>query len=197
MFFVIIMNSFDAKLLARFVKLGLLIAIKNASIQTSKLFVNSRINSYGVAVSAFAGVANKINSAAILLARALNTAGASIIGHNIVAKKFERVKKIMDSVFAAAISVSSLILAEIVLFPDEIFGLFTSDVTVLEIGASYLPLAVFFFAGSACRAPMTSLINGNGNYLANFMTALLDRLILRIGLAVLFGLGLNLRHWDF
>ena len=36
------------------VKLGTPMAIKSASIQFSKLFVNSWINSYGVAVSAFA-----------------------------------------------------------------------------------------------------------------------------------------------
>lgn len=182
----------DGKLLARFVKLGLPMAIKSASIQTSKLFVNSWINSYGVAVSAFAGVANKINSTSILLAQALNTAGASMIGQNIAAKEFERVKKIIGSIFAAA-----LMSLAVALFPDEIFGLFTSDATVLAIGESYVPLAVLFFLGSACRAPMTALINGSGNYLANFMTALLDGLILRIGLAVLFGLGLNLRHWGF
>lgn len=187
----------DGKLLARFVKLGLPMAIKGASIQTSKLFVNSWINSYGVAVSAFAGVANKINSAAILLAQALNTAGASMIGQNIAAKEFERVKKIIGSIFAAALTVAALMSLAIALFPDEIFGLFTSDATVLAIGASYVPLAVLFFLGSACRAPMTSLINGSGNYLANFMTALFDGLILRIGLAILFGLGLNLRHWGF
>ena len=43
------------------VKLGTPMAIKTASIMISKLFVNSWINSYGVAVSAFAGIANKTN----------------------------------------------------------------------------------------------------------------------------------------
>ena len=189
--------TFNRKLLSHFVKLGLPMAIKNASIQTSKLFVNSWINSYGVEVSAFAGVANKINSAAIILAQALNTAGASMVGQNIAAKKFERVLKIMGTIFAVALSLALLMSMAIVLFPEKIFGAFTADEKVLAIGADYVPLAVLFFLGSACRAPMTSLINGSGNYLANFLTALFDGLILRIGLAVLFGLGLNMHHWGF
>lgn len=61
----------DRKMLVSLVKLGIPMAIKNASIQFSKLFVNSWVNSYGVAVSAFAGVANKINSTANLVSNAL------------------------------------------------------------------------------------------------------------------------------
>lgn len=189
--------TLDGKLLSRFVKLGLPMAIKAASIQVSKLFVNAWINSYGVEISAFAGVVNKINSASILLAQALNTAGASMVGQNIGAKKFERVIKILQSVFAAAMSVSILMSAAIIIFPEEIFSLFTSDEKVLAVGADYVPIAVIFFLGSACRAPMTALVNGSGNYLANFATALFDGIILRIGLSAFFGLALNMRHVGF
>ena len=189
--------TFDAKLLSHFVKLGLPMAIKAASIHLSKLFVNSWINSYGVEISAFAGVANKINSVAILLAQALNTAGASMVGQNIGAKKFRRVIKILQTIFAAAMGVALLMSATILIFPEQIFRLFTADEKVLAVGADYVPIAVIFFLGSACRAPMTALINGSGNYLANFATALFDGIILRIGLAIFFGLVLDMRHVGF
>lgn len=45
----------DGNMLSGLVKLGFPMAIKNASVQFSKLFVNSWINSYGMSVSAFAG----------------------------------------------------------------------------------------------------------------------------------------------
>ena len=189
--------TFDGKLLARFVKLGLPMAIKSASIHTSKLFVNSWINSYGVEISAFAGVANKINSVANLLSNALNTSGAAMVGQNVGARKFERVTKILRTIFAASLTLATILSLTILIFPEKIFGMFTSDEHVLAIGTDYLPIAVLIFFGSACRAPMNALIDGSGNYLANFATALFDGIILRIGLAVLFGLGFDMKHLGF
>lgn len=189
--------NFDGSLLFRFTALGLPMAIKNASIYISKIFVNAWINSYGVEVSAFAGIANKINSISFYLSQALNTAGASMIGQNIGAKKFDRVKKIMQTILVMALIISSLMAAAVVIFPETIFGLFTHDPQILEIGYGYIPIAVVYFLGSACRAPMASLINGCGNYLANFSSALFDGLVARIGLAVLLGLGLGMNEWGF
>ena len=189
--------NLDKNLLSRFIKLGLPMAIKNASIYISKIFVNSWINSYGVEVSAFAGIANKINSISYQLSQSLNTAGASMIGQNIGAMKFGRVKKIMQMIFVIALAISAIMAAAVVFFPQIIFGLFTHDPQILEIGYGYVPIAVIYFLGSACRSPMTALINGCGNYLANFSSALLDGLVMRIGLAVLLGLGLGMHEWGF
>ena len=171
-------------------------AIKNASIYISKIFVNSWINSYGVEVSAFAGIANKINSISYYLSQSLNTAGASMIGQNIGAKKFDRVKQIMKMILVIALSISA-IMAAAVFFPKTVFGLFTHDPQILEIGFGYIPIAVIYFLGSACRSPMTALINGCGNYIANFSSAIFDGLVVRIGLAVLLGLGLGMHEWGF
>ncbi|MBQ7915861.1 MAG: MATE family efflux transporter, partial [Firmicutes bacterium] len=78
----------DFDMLSKLAKLGLPMAIKSASIQFSKLFVNSWINSYGVAVSAMAGIANKFNSISNLFSNAINTAGSSMVGQNIGAEKY-------------------------------------------------------------------------------------------------------------
>ncbi|MBQ7799323.1 MAG: MATE family efflux transporter, partial [Oscillospiraceae bacterium] len=40
-------------------------------------------------------------------------------------------------------------------------------------------------------------INGSGNYGTNFATAILDGIVMRIGLAVLFGLVLDMKHYGF
>ena len=47
------------------------------------------------------------------------------------------------------------------------------------------------------RAMMNALINGSGNYGTNFATAILDGIVLRIGLSVLFGLVLDMKHFGF
>ena len=187
----------DKKLLTRLLKLGFPMAIRSASISTSKLFVSSWVNSYGVVVSAFAGVANKISSVSMLLSNALTMAGSSMIGQNIGAKKFERVTKILKVMFQISLTIAAILSVSIYIFPEEIYSAFTDDEKVLQVGMEFLPLAVLLFFGSACRSPMSALINGSGNYLANFLTAIFDGIILRIGLAIMFGLTFEMKYLGF
>lgn len=189
----------NKEMLGSLLKLGTPMAIKTASIQVSKLFVNSWINSYGVAISAFAGIANKVASIANLISTAMNTAGSTMVGQNIAAGEFERVKKILKQLALITVTVAALLSVIICLFPEAIFGLFTNegDTDVLAIAKGYVPIAVLLFFGAALRATMNALINGSGNYKINFVTAILDGIVLRIGLAVLFGLVLDMKHYGF
>ena len=187
----------DKEMLSSLIKLGAPMAIKSASVQVTKLFVNSWINSYGVAVSAFAGIANKVASIANLISTAMNTAGSTMVGQNQAAKEYERVKKILKQLAILTLSVSTLMSVAVCLFPNEIFGIFTRESDVLVIAGGYVPIAVLVFYGSALRAVMNALINGSGNYKINFATAILDAIVLRIGLALLFGLALGMEHYGF
>lgn len=189
--------SFDRELLGRLLKLGVPMAIKSASIHFSKLFVNSWINSFGVAVAAFAGIANKINSTAMLMSNSLNTAGATMVGQNIGARQYERVKQILSVIFKIALGIASVLSILMMNFPEQIYGAFTDDVAVLAIGMEYLPIAMLTFFGAACRCPMNALINGSGHYFSNFMTALFDGIIMRVGLSVLFGLYFEMNWLGF
>ncbi|MBQ8617296.1 MAG: MATE family efflux transporter [Clostridia bacterium] len=187
----------DKTMLMELVGLGVPMAIKSASIQVSKLFVNSWINSYGIAVSAFAGIANKISSVANLVSNAMNTAGSTMVGQNIAAGEYGRVRKILIRLAMITLTVAAVFSSVIVLFPDMVFSVFTRDSAVLEIGGKYVPIAVMLFAGAALRAIMNALINGSGDYRMNFATAILDGIVMRIGLAVLLGLVLDMKHYGF
>lgn len=187
----------DKEMLGSLIKLGAPMAIKSAAVQVTKLFVNSWINSYGVAVSAFAGIANKVASIANLISTAMNTAGSTMVGQNLADKEYERVKKILKQLAILTLSVSTLMSVAVCLFPNEIFGIFTGESDVLAIAGGYVPIAVLVFYGSALRAVMNALINGSGNYKINFATAILDAIVLRIGLALLFGLALGMEHYGF
>lgn len=187
----------DKEMLGELLMLGIPMAIKTAAVQLSKLFVNSWINSYGLAVSAFAGIANKVSNISTLISTAMNTAGSTMVGQNIACGAYDRVKKILLTLATITLSAATLISGIIVLWPKQVFGIFTSDVAVLQIGSHYVPIAVLVFFGSALRAVMNALINGSGNHRINFATALLDGIVLRLGLALLFGLGLGMRHYGF
>lgn len=189
--------KWDREMLGALVKLGTPMAIKTASIQVSKLFVNSWVNSYSVEVSAFAGIANKVSSISNLVSAAMNTGGSTMVGQNLAAGEFERVKRILKNLAAITLSVASFFSVLIIVFPTQIFSIFTKEADVLAIAGKYVPIAVLLFFGGAMRAIMNALLNGSGNYKINFVTAILDGIIMRIGLSVLFGLAIGMKHYGF
>lgn len=187
----------DKDMLSALVKLGTPMAIKTASIQISKLFVNSWVNSYSVEVSAFAGIANKVSSISNLVSAAMNTGGSTMVGQNLAAKEYGRVKRILKNLAVITLSVALFFSVLTIIFPNQIFGIFTDDADVLSLAGRFVPIAVLLFFGSAMRAIMNALLNGSGNYRINFVTAILDGIVMRIGLAVLFGLVLDMKHYGF
>ncbi|MBR4867588.1 MAG: MATE family efflux transporter [Clostridia bacterium] len=190
--------QWDKQMLWSLIKLGVPMAIKTASIQVSKLFVNAYVNGFGVAVSAFSGIANKIANITNLISAAMNTAGSTMVGQNIAAKQYNRVKKIMLTIGGIAFGVSTFF-ALIFIFtpPHLLFSVFTKDEAVLAIAVEFLPIALLLFLGSAMRAVMNALLNGSGHTKINFATAILDGIVMRIGLSLLFGKWLNMGYFGF
>ena len=187
----------DRNMLSSLLRLGIPMALKSMSVQVSKLFVNSFINSYGVAVSAFAGIANKIAVISNMLSSSLNTSGSTMIGQNLGAKNYERVPKIIRTVMLLSLLIGTVLSAVLVFFPQQLFGIFTTDPDVISIGLTYIPIGVLLFFGAAVRTPSNALINGSGNYKVNLLCAILDAIVMRLGLAILFGLGLGMKHMGF
>jgi Na+-driven multidrug efflux pump len=112
-----------------------------------------------------------------------------------------RVKKILLNLAVIAVSIASIFSLLICFFPEQIFGLFVTDAesaaAVDVLARGFVPIAVLLFFGSALRAIMNALLNGSGNYKINFVTAILDGIVMRIGLALLFGLALDMKYQGF
>ena len=96
---------------------------------------------------------------------------------------------IMNAVAAALLTFITAV------FPQELFGLFTKEPEVLAMAVDYVPVAIVMYASCIVRPPMNALINGSGNSSLNLMIALLDGVIVRIGLALILGvyLGMGIR----
>ena len=70
-------------------------------------------------------------------------------------------------------------------------------VVVIHFVSSLMLFFVLLFYGAAVRTPSNALINGSGNYRVNLLCAIMDAIVMRIGLAVLFGLSLGMKHTGF
>ena len=187
----------NREMLSSLLKLGLPMAFKSAAVTFSKVFTNSFINSYGVTVSAVTGVGYKISHVAALVSNSFSGSSSSMIGQNIGAEKYDRVLKIFYTTLIINILVVLVITPIILLYPQEIFKIFTSDYSILPIAVEYIPSLIVVIYSNATRSGSNALINGSGNHKINFALAILDAFVLRIGLSLLLGLGFNMGYRGF
>jgi len=179
--------AIDGPALKKILALGIPMAIQSAAINISKIVLTSWINMSGVLYSAMAGIFNKINTVTGIVSQAFTAAGSSMVGQNLGAQKYERVPKILRTVAVCGLAISAVLSFALVFFSTPIFAMFTSDAAV--IAGSYIIVwpAVLNFFGSATRSIAFSLINGSGNTKLNFLVAIIDGMISRIGIAALLG----------
>lgn len=188
----------DRAMLWLLLKMGIPMTIQSCAISISSLYVASRINAFGVTASAVSGVGSKLSMVASVVTQALSLAGATMIGQNFAAQKFDRVQKTLsDSLWIGGAFAAVLSLA-IILWPEPIFSIFNGDPAVLAMSHAYVLIAVMNYFGWACRGPSAALCNGMGFPMMNFALGLLDGVVMRIGLCLLLGetLGMGVRgYW--
>ncbi len=177
----------DAKILNILLKIGVPVAAKQLAINLSMLFVNAQINGFGVLAVAVTGVSNKLIQLMTIVSQAMNDATASFVGQNMAAGKFDRVRRsVYDSVgFCMIFAV--VICALFLLFPEQIFGIFSSDPEVIAQAPGYLQVSCTLVVSFALMSPMLGLINGVGDTVLNMIIAIADGVIGRIALSLIFG----------
>ena len=182
----------EAQALKKLVALGVPMAIQSAAINLSKIVLTSWINLYGVVFSALSGLYNKLNMMIGIVSQSFTTAGSSMVGQNLGARKFERVPKIMRVVLICSLLISTTLALALVFFSEPIFRMFTTDAEVLSKASIVVIPAILNMYGSATRAMSFSLINGSGNTRLNFAIAIIDGMISRIGIAALLGFAVGM-----
>jgi len=85
------------------------------------------------------------------------------------------------------------------LFPKQLFGLFSTDPEVLAMAPSYMAISVVMYLSFATMAAPLGFISGVGNVRFNFIISIADGVVARIGLGLLLAgplaLGLHGYWW--
>ena len=174
------------------VKLGIPMAIQSAAVTLSKTVLAAWINNSGYEYSALAGIYNELGLFAGIVSFSFIAAGSANIGQSIGARKYERVPKILLLVSLIMIVVCGGLCVVILLFPTQVFSMFTTDDAILSISGVLIFPIIVNFLGTAARTFGFSLINGSGNSKLNLIIALLDGIVFRIGLSYLLGFTFGL-----
>ena len=171
--------------------------VQTTAINVSMLFVSAGINAYGLVYSSTFGIGGKLQSVMFIITNSISTASASMFGQNLGAGKYDRVNQVFwfgnlyCTIFFIVVAIFCLVI------PVPIFRLFTQDGDVLAQAPHYMIVQVVMFSGFATMTAGIALINGIGNGSLSLITAVLDGVIVRIGLCMLLAGPLGWGVWGY
>lgn len=177
--------------------LGTPMAIQSGFINVSMLFVNSMINNVGVVASATFGVGCRIDDIINKISQGIQYAAMPMISMNIGANNPRRAKQIVYNawIISGIFTVFCMILY--IFFGKQLFILFSDDPLVHDMSSTFIKAILWMFPAFAVMRGSGAFIQGIGNSKLCMVLAMLDGVILRIGLSWLFGIALGFGFYGF
>ena len=174
--------------------LGTPMAIQSGCINLSMLVVNAMINDIGVVASATFGVGVRIDDIINKISQGIQYAAVPMISQNIGATKPDRAKKVVHVawIYSAALTVFFIILY--VTIGKQLFMIFSDDPLVHEMSDEFIMAILWMFPALSVMRGSGAFIQGIGNAKLSMVLALLDGVVLRVGLSWLFGIYFG---WGF
>lgn len=177
----------DRQQLKALCRLGVPAVVQQFMITGSITFINAQVNGYGLVASAVDSVGGKLNSVVNIVTGAISAASATMIAQSFGARRMERVKKAFNACMLICMIWFVLLAACYLLFPRQIFGLFTDEKDVLELAPLYLRYAVIWLLALCTMDAPYALVQGVGHANLNLIVGILDGVAARIGLSLLLG----------
>lgn len=174
--------------------LGTPMAIQSGCINLSMLYVNAMVNDVSVVASATFGVGIRIDDIINKISQGIQFAAMPLISQNIAAAKPKRAVKVVKYAWIFAAAWTVVFVAAYILFGKQMFMAFSDDVLVHQMSGTFIKAILWMFPALAVMRGSSAFIQGIGNARLSMVLALLDGVVLRIGLSWLFGIGLN---WGF
>jgi len=179
------------------VSLGTPMAIQSGFINISMLYVNSMINSLGVVESATFGVGVRIDDIMNKISMGIQYAALPMISQNIAAKELNRSKKIVHWAWVFSGIFTVVFLSLYLCFGKELFMLFDDNVAVHELSGTFISAIIWLFIPFAIMRGTGAFIQGIGFAKFGMVLAILDGVVLRIGLSWLFGIYFEFGFFGF
>lgn len=170
-------------IISRCFTLGLPIALQNALIAFSCIFLQKVVNGFGESVVAANTALGRIEQ---LVQQPYNSLGAAITtytGQNIGAGKIDRVKQGYKAAFWSVVVFSIIMFVPCQLFGEQIVGVFVTEPEVVAIGAKGLSITSFFYFFLGMIYVARSVLNGAGDAAFAMINGLME-VAGRVGFAV-------------
>lgn len=165
------MNRHDLTVI---LKLGIPQLVRIISVQGSMLWVKACINQFGLVSSATYSVGNKIEKFISLFIQGVDGAGGAMVGQNIGARKNDRVKSVMKEMLILSIGAGLFGTLIFILFPRQLYGVFTNDSAVIDYGVVFLKIMAIECVIVGFSSPLKSIVTGAGEAFLSLILGVLD-----------------------
>ena len=177
--------------------LGTPMAIQSGCINISMLYVNSMVNSVSVVASATFGAGIRIDDIINKISIGVQYAAMPMISQNIAARQEKRAVQVVKYAWLYSGILTVFFMAAYMLFGKQMFMLFSDDPLVLEMSGTFIAAILWLFPALAVMRGSSAFIQGIGNAKLSMVLALLDGVVLRIGLSWLLGIALDFGFFGF
>ncbi len=177
--------------------LGVPMAIQSAFINISMLFVSSMINEVGVVASATFGVGVRIDDIVNKISMGIQYAAMPMVSQCVGAGKTDRAKKTVWVAIVYSLALTAVFMLLYIFLGKQLFMLFSDDPLVHEMSHEFIAAILWMFPAFALMRGTGAFIQGIGNAKLGMVLAILDGVLLRIGLSWLFGIGLGFGFYGF
>lgn len=188
------LRRFDPKTAKDCIKKGVPIALQNALISVSMIYLQRTANTFGVTVTAVytatMRVEQLIHQPFISLSTAISTFAGQNLGAGLLDRCIRGYRKTMITMAGFAI----LMLGVFMLFSGNIVGFFVEEPEVIEIGDTALKLSSCFYLFLGTIYVTRGLLNGAGDVNYSMMNGIIE-VIGRIGFATVLSLIPEIGCW--
>ena len=117
-----------------------------------------------------------------------------MVSQNIGAGKQERAKHVVYWAWAYSFGLTAIFMILYLFFGKFMFGLFSDDIQVLDMSGTFISAILWMFPAFSVMRGSGAFISGIGHAKLCMVLAMMDGIVLRVGLSWFFG---SLLGWGF
>jgi putative MATE family efflux protein len=166
-------------------KLGLPAAFTQMIFSLSQIIVQSLVNSFGTIVIACSTIVMRVDGFAMMPNFTFNMVMATFVGQNVGAGKMERVDMGTRSGLKMGLSVSTMLVAAILIFGKSLMGVFTNTEELINMSYRMMCILSFGYMSMAVTQILSGTMRGAGDTMTPMWISLITAVIIRMPLAYL------------
>lgn len=185
------LKPFPFSTLKKLLFIGLPSGAEVFSYNLSQMCILKFVNIFGTAIIATKVYCSMLANIAYVYSMAISQATQVVIGYLIGGNKIDKVSKRVWQTLAISMAVSLTITLIIYLNSDFIFGFFTDDKTIIELGKKVIFVEFFLEIGRSVNIVMTRCLVAVGDLKLPVIVGVLSAWSIGVGLGYYFGVDLG------
>lgn len=164
-------------------KLGIPPMLQQALVSMGFLIMMGLVNEYGHNATAAFGIVMRIDQLAFIPSMTIGMAVSTLAGQNVGANRYDRVPSVFRWGILYGVGLTAIVSLLCFTIPHFLLKFFVKDVTVVQLGESYLRVMGWGYLLFAVIFVSNGIINGAGHTLATTFFTLIGLWIIRLPLA--------------